>query len=174
MFSTTIRLAQAKNSVLFVGIVFLAVAMFVACARGGSDLEERVKLLETSRNEMAAQLRIATVELDSLNKGQLVAILDFIDRADIHHMDDNLQEATRINRLYVGAVIKLRRALVATSWPAPLKGEAEAFKVTLAELETALTKADLTVSRKASRKAHLSYHALVDKGWKLVAGEPIG
>ena len=122
MFSTLVRFAKARNSGQVVGIVFLVVPTFVACTRGGGDLEERVKLLETSRNEMAAQQRIATVELDSLNKGQLVTILDLIDRADIHHMDENLQEATRINRLYVGAVIKLRRAIVAISWPAPLKG----------------------------------------------------
>ena len=174
MFSASGRLAQVRSSGLVVGIVFLAATTFIACARGGSDLEERVKLLETSRNEMAAQLRIATVELDSLNKGQLIPILDFIDRADLHNMNDNLQKATRINRLYVGTVIKVRRVVVATSWPAPLKGEAEAFKVTLAELERTLTKADLTESRKTVYEAHSSYHALVDKGWKLVAGEPNG
>lgn len=171
MFLTLARLARIRNSGLAVGVVFLIAATSVACARGGSDLEERMKLLETSQNEMAAQLRTVTVEMDALTKGQLIAVLDLIDRADIHHIDDDLQEASQINPLYLGTVRKVKRAVTGTLWPTLLETEAEAFKTDLMEFEAALTDANLTASREAVRKAHLSYHALVDKGWKVVAGE---
>lgn len=138
------------------------------------DLEVRVDQLETSQVKAAAQLGKITAEMDSLTKGQLISVLDFIERVEIHHMDEDLQDATKINPLYLGKVRKLKRVVIATPWPTPLKGKAEVLKARLTELETALLSDDLMASRKAVRKVHEGYHPLLDAGWKLLETEPPG
>ncbi len=163
------RLRNLSSAFLLIPLV----TVIVGCANSGSsDLEERVKLLEMSQAETAAQLRKVTVELESLNKGMLVAALQVIDSAGLHEMDEDLQKATEINPRYLGTIRKVKRVVIGTAWPTPLKDKVEAFKITLIEIETALTDNDLTASREATRKLHLTYHPLVDAWWKIVAGQP--
>ncbi len=152
-------------------IPLVAIAL-IACT-GSADLEVRVKLLESSQNETAAQLRRVAAELDSSNKTQLIGVLDLIDRAGLHQMNEDLQKNIQVNPRYLGTVRNLRRAVVGTSWPVPLKGKAELLKEALTEGERSLSGTDIVAIREAIFKVHLAYHPLVDTGWKIIAGEPI-
>lgn len=142
----------------------------ISCSSGSShDLDARVKQLEDSQSRSIAQLQKVSAEMDSLNKGQLIAILDLLERSELHVMDEELQKATQINPRYLGTIRKLRRAVVGSSWPAPLREKAEEFKGALKELEMALTINDLTATRQSLRRSHLVYHQLTDAGWKMIA-----
>ena len=147
----------------------LVLMTYIACSGGSSDLDMRVKQIEDSQSQSTAQLQRLSAEMDSLNKGQLIAILDLLERSELHIMDEEIQKTTQLNPRYLGTIRKLRRAVVGTSWPASLREKAEEFKGALNELEMALTINDVTETRQALRRGHIVYHQLLDSGWKLIA-----
>lgn len=149
----------------FLPLLLLLFTTFISCASGNSDLDARLKQLEDSQSRML----IVTAELDSIKKGQLIAIIDLIERAEIHRMDEEIQKATQIDPRYVGNIRRLKRAVTGTSWPVPLREKAGEFKEALNELEMALTINDLAATRQALRRCHLAYHPLIDAGWKMIA-----
>lgn len=160
------RLKILSTSLLLMPLVLTT---FIACSGGSNDLDVRVKQLEDTQSQSSAQLQKVSAEMDSLNKGQLIAILDLLERSELHIMDEDLQKATQINPRYVGTVRKVRRTVAGASWPMPLKEKSEEFKGALNELEMALTINDLTASRQALRRGHIVYHQLLDAGWKMIA-----
>lgn len=148
--------------VLLLPLLFLAL---LSCAGSNSDLDARVKQLEDSQS----RFQIVTADMDSLKKGQLISIIDLIERAEIHKMDEEIQKAVQIDPIYVGNIRRLKRAVTGASWPVPLREKAGEFKEALNELEMALTINDLATSRQALRRCHLAYHPLIDAGWKMIA-----
>lgn len=119
--------------------------------------------LQTQLNSLSTQIQAA--QADSAAKAQAVNLAEIataqyvLDSTGLHIMAANLDAKKEIDPAYAGAVLRLRKVMASTRWPAALADQNKQFLGLLDTLSVALQSNKPDEAVDAVNKAHAAEHA---------------
>lgn len=107
---------------------------------------------------------------DALDVGAMLAALDILNSAEIHHMDVMLTgDAPEIDPAWLGSLGNARTAVGVVPWPEQLHERVEDFLTESAVLEAAFREDDVVAATGVITATHTAFHVLSVEGFGLLA-----